>query len=274
MAPLREDRTKRKRRLNRIEKKIERLSVQGDAKTVKAERATLSEVKKKYEEMDKAIKNLEIQRDREIKQAKDLFSSELSVDQDQIKKEEEWKKAQIKEKDNILKNVNRQVKIVSSQIDNLMRKKRNKLQSISKFKMDFKTEEVDLYIPFYVFQYETKKFLFHPPVEVADSAGLFSRFRRMLADNPESKVNMLIRPRDLFANKFLEKAVKSLGKETQLGRMYRKEIDNVNTFRSRQAIDLIMTGLVKMRKQGWINDSEYIHLQEAIVNKIGLITKS
>lgn len=273
-APLREDRAKRKRRLNRIERKMERFRAQGDTNAMKAERGTLLEVKKKFEDMEKAIKNLEKQKDGEIKQARDLYRSELKVDQDRIREEEERKKAQLKEKDDLLKSINGQVKVISGQIDGLKRKKGNKLRTISRFKMDFKTEDLELFIPFYIFQYGSKKFHYHPPVEIADSAGLFSRFRRMLADNPESKVNMLIKPRDMFTEKFLEKVVKSLGRDTQVGRMYRKELDKLNIFRDRQAVDLMMTGLVKMRRRGWINDSEYILLQEALVDQLGLITKS
>jgi len=197
----------------------------------------------------------------------------LKVDEDRIKEAEEKKKAQIKGKDDILGSINDEAKAVSGQIDTLIRKKRNKIRSLSRFKVDVEAEEAELNIPFYVFQYGGKKFDFHPPVELASSAGLFSRFRRMLADSPESKVNMLIRPRGLFTDKYLERAVKSLGRDNPVGRMYRQEVERLNVFRSRQAVDLMMTGLVKMRRQGWISDSEYIKLQEAVVDKLGQITQ-
>jgi hypothetical protein len=35
----------------------------------------------------------------------------------------------------------------------------------------------------------------------------------------------------------------------------------------------MMTGLVKMRRQGWISDGEYIKLQETIVDQLGLINQ-
>ena len=110
-------------------------------------------------------------------------------------------------------------------------------------------------------------------MEIASSAGLFSRFRRMLADSPESKVNMLIRRRGLFTEKFLEKAVKSLGRDNPVGIMYREQVEKLNLFRSRKAVDLMMTGLVKMRRQGWISDGEYIKLQETIIDQLGLINQ-
>lgn len=272
-APLREERTRRKRRSRRIERKIDRLRAQGAADALKDERAALEKLDKKFKEIDDAVKNLDKRRDDEIRQERDQFRSQLKVDEDRIKEEEEKKKAQIKGKADILGSINEEAKAISGQIDALIRKKRNKIRSLSRFKVDVEAEEAELNIPFYVFQYGEKKFDFHPPVELTSSAGLFSRFRRMLADSPESKVNMLIRPRRLFTDKYLERAVKSLGRDNPVGRMYRQEVERLNVFRSRQAVDLMMTGLVKMRRQGWISDSEYIKLQEAVVDKLGQITQ-
>jgi hypothetical protein len=272
-APLRNERTKRKRRIRRIERKIERLRAQGDEKALRAERAALKETEKKFKEIDAAVKSLDEKRDGEIRQARDLFRSEMKVDEDKIKVEEDKKRAQLQERNDLLESINGEARNITGQIDSLARKKRNKLRSLSKFTIDLEAEEAELNIPFYVFQYGKKKFDFHPPVEIASSAGLFSRFRRMLADSPESKVNMLIRRRGLFTEKFLEKAVKSLGRDNPVGRMYREQVEKLNLFRSRQAVDLMMTGLVKMRRQGWISDGEYIKLQETIVDQLGLINQ-
>ncbi len=271
-APLRDERTKRKRRIRRIERKIERLRAQGDGKALKAERAALEETENKFKEIDTAVKILDEKRDGEIRQARDLFGSEMKVDEDKIKVEEEKKRAQLQERNDLLESINSEARNISGQVDSLARKKRNKLRSLSKFMIDLEAEEAELNVPFYVFQYG-KKFDFHPPVEIASSAGLFSRFRRMLADSTESKVNMLIRRRGLFTDKFLEKAVKSLGRDNPVGHMYREQVEKLNLFRSRQAVDQMMTGLVKMRRQGWISDGEYIKLQETIVDQLGLINQ-
>lgn len=272
-APLRDERTKRKRRIRRIERKIERLRTQGEEKALKAERAALKETEKKFKEIDIAVKIIDEKRDGEIRQARDLFRSEIKVDEDKIKVEDEKKRAQLQERNELLESINSEARNISGQLDSLVRKKRNRLRSLSKFKIDLEAEEVELNIPFYVFQYGKKKFDFHPPVEIASSAGLFSRFRRMLADSPESKVNMLIRRRGLFTEKFLEKAVKSLSRDNPVGLTYREQVEKLNLFRSRQAVDLMMTGLVKMRRQGWISDGEYIKLQEAIVDQLSLVNQ-
>ena len=272
-APLREDRTKRKRRIKRSERKIERLRAQGDSNVVREERASLDNVQKRFKEIDAAVKSLEKKRDDEIGLLRDEFRAQLKGDEEKIKEEGEKRRAQLKEKSDLLEAINKEAKAISGQIDALNRKKRNKLHTLSRYKIDLEVEETELNIPFYVFQYGGKKFDFHPPVEATGSVGLLSRFRRMLADNPESKVNMLIRPRGLFVDKYLFKAVKSLGRDAPVGRMYRKEVERLSVFRSRRAVDLMMTGLVKMRRRGWISDGEYIKLQEGIVDRIGLITQ-
>jgi hypothetical protein len=272
-APLREDRSKRKRRIKRIEKKIDRLRAQKDSDAVRDERASLEKLEKRFKEIDAAVKNLEKSRNDEIKRLRDEFRSQLKGDEDRIKEAEDKKRAQLKEKNDLLEAINREAKAISGQIDALIKKKRNRLRSLLRYKMDLEAEEAELNIPFYIFQYGGKKFNFHPPVEATSSPGLFSRLRRMLADNPESKVNMLIRPRGLFTEKYLEKAVKSLSRDNPVGRMYRKEAERLNIFRSRRAVDLMMTGLVKMRRQGWISDSEYIRFQVAIVDKLSLINQ-
>ncbi len=230
-------------------------------------------MEKRLKEIDAAVKSLEKSRDDEIKRLKDEFRSQLKGDEDRIKEEEDKKRTQLKEKNDLLEAINKEAKAISGQIDALNRKKRNRLRSLLRYKMELEVDEAELNIPFYVFQYSGKKFDFYPPVEATSSPGLFSRFRRMLADSPESKVNMLIKPRGLFTEKYLEKAVKSLSRDTPVGRMYRKEAERLNVFRSRQSVDLMMTGLVRMRRQGWISDSEYIRFQEAIVDKLSHINQ-
>lgn len=128
-------------------------------------------------------------------------------------------------------------------------------------------ETTDLYIPFYIFQYGGKKFGFHPPVEASSSKGLISRFKRILAENLQSKMSLLLKPRSEFLKKYLAKAVKALGRNTALAAALRQADDEVDLLSSREAIDKIMMGLVKMRREGWISDRKYIMLQEVLIEK-------
>jgi hypothetical protein len=84
---------------------------------------------------------------------------------------------------------------------------------------------------------------------------------------------MLIRPQGLFAERYIAKAVKTLGGNTAHGSMYRKGAEGLNLFRRRGAMDMMMTGLVKMRREGWISDGEYIRLQEGLVDRLGTVSQ-
>jgi hypothetical protein len=84
---------------------------------------------------------------------------------------------------------------------------------------------------------------------------------------------MLIRPMGGFSDGFMERAVRSLGRDTPVGRAYRQEAERLNLFRSREAVDQIMLGLTRLRRGGWISDGDYIRLQEAIVDQIGSISQ-
>jgi hypothetical protein len=271
--PLRDERTKRKRRVTRLEKRIDRLRFTGAPGEVKAQRGTLDEMKAKYREMDSAVKALEAKLDGEIKKARDKSKKELKVAEDKIREAQKRAKAQIQKKLDVGSLIEAEAREITRQIDALIRKKRNDLRSVLRVKMDLDVEETELYFPFYVFQYGEKRFDFHPPAVVAGSRGLLSRFRRMLAESLESKVRMLIRPQGLFAEKYIAKAVKTLGGNTAHGKMYRKEAEGLDLFRRRDAMDMMMTGLVKMRREGWISDGEYIRLQEGLVDRLGTISQ-
>ena len=94
----------------------------------------------------------------------------------------------------------------------------------------------------------------------------------MLADGLESKVNMLIKPREIFANPFFDRAIRNLGKDNSISRIYRQEEGKVNYFKSRKAVDQLMVGLMKLRQGGWINDNEYIRLHEVLIGQIDSIS--
>ena len=133
-------------------------------------------------------------------------------------------------------------------------------------------ETADLYVPFYIFHYGGKKFDFYAPVVVSSAKGFLSRFRRMLVDNLRSKMAQLIKPRTEFMERYLAKAVKTLGRDGDLAVAYRRAGDGLNLLKSREAVYKIMVGLVKIRREGWISDGEYIRLQEVLVENLGLIS--
>lgn len=272
--PLREERTKHRRRLTRLEKRVEELRLKGDLKAVEARKSVLDEVLIKFEKMDNAVRELEAQRDSEVQEARVQYKAMLKVEEDKIKAEDERVNKEVQEKLDLESLIEAEARGIAGQINALIRRKRNRLNSLSRVCLDLEVEDMELYIPFYIFQYGEKRYDFYPPMVVAGSGGLFSRFRRMLADNVESKLSMLIRPRGGFTEKYLAKAVKSLRKNTALTKKYRQEAENMNLFRSLGALDKIMKGMVKMRREGWISDSEYIRLQDALIDQLSLVSRS
>jgi hypothetical protein len=272
-GPLREERTKRKRKLTRAEKRVDRLKSKDDAGKLESEKKVLRELKKKYEEIEKAVKSLERKRNAEIKALRPQFDAELRGDEEKLADEQAQTRDRLEEIQSLEAEITAEAKAISSQIDALNRRKKNKQKSLKKYEVELDEGDLEINIPFYVFHFGQKKFGFYPPVEVVGSAGLFSRFRRMLANGLESKVNMLIRPVGGFSDRFLERAAKSLGSDNPIGRAYRQEADRLNLFRSREALDQMMVGLTRLRRGGWISDGDYIRLQEAIVDQIGFISQ-
>jgi len=270
-GPLREERTRRKRKLTRAEKRIVRLRERGEEEKLKAEKKSLGETEKKFKEMDDAVKSLQGKMEGEIKALRDQFDAELKVDEDRIEEERLGLREKIEGIKTLEAEITAEAKAITGQIDTLVRKKRNKLRSIGKYQLDIDADDVELNIPFYLFQYGKRKFDYHPPVEVAGTPGILSRFRRMLADSLETKVNMLIKPQKFFAEKLLERVTNSLRRDTPAWQIYRQEAEHLNLFRNHRSVDLMMTGLMKMRRGGWISDGDYIRLQEGIVEKLGSI---
>ncbi len=81
-------------------------------------------------------------------------------------------------------------------------------------------------------------------------------------------MNILIKPNKAFTKKYLTKAVRLLGRKTVLANLYQQEAESRNLLNSREALVQMMTGLVKIRRGGWISDSEYIRLQEYLVDRV------
>jgi hypothetical protein len=272
-GPLREERTKRKRKLTRTEKRVDRLKSNGDPKKLNAEKKSLRALKKKYEELHKAVKTLDRKRDAEIKALRTRFEAELRVDEEKLEEERARTRDRLEGIQSLEDEIRAEAKAITGQIDALIRKKRAKRKSLDKYKVELDEGNVEISIPFYVFHFGKKRFDFYPPVEVVGSPGLFSRFRRMLTDGLEGKMNMLIRPQGGFSDRFLMRVVRSLGRDNMLGRAYSQEAAKLNLFRSRGAVDQMMLGLLRLRRGGWINDSDYIRLQEALVDQIGAISQ-
>jgi len=266
--PLREQRGKHARRIKRLENSIQSQMSKGDIGGVEERRAALEEVQEKHAELHAAVVTLEDKRDSEIEELREKLRAELKVDEDQIAEEEDRAKAEVEERQELASQIREEARNVSRQIDALIRRKRNRLKSLDRVLVEMDVEEAEIHVPFYVFKYGDNRYDFHPPVFVGGGHGLFSRFRRMLAENLESKITLLIRPRETFIEQYIARMVKALGSRKGPGMAYGRQVEAQNLFRDRRATDLMMKGLVRMRREDWINDNEYIRFQVSLVDKL------
>jgi len=273
VGPLREERTKRRRRLNRLESRLERLRAEGDQQTLREQREALDELMTQLGEMEEAIKELETTHRGEVKEVQGKVASEIRVEERSVREEESKGQKAVQGWLDLRAEVEREADVVSRMIDSLVKKKGGRRESLSRARVKLDAEEAEVHVPFYIFRFGESRFDFHPPVVVGEPQGLFNRLRRMLAENLEGKMNTLIRPQGLFLDKHLERAVKSLGRKGEVSDAYREKEEGLNVFRSRSAMDKIMEGLVEMRRDGWIGDGEYIRLQVGLVERLGEVTQ-
>ncbi len=273
VGPLREKKTKRRRRLTRMQNRLGRLRREGNSKAVREYKETLAELMVKLREMEDAIKELETDHRVEVKEVKDDVASELHDEEKAIKEEKSRVKKEVKVWLDLRAEIEREANVVSRMMDSLIKKKRGRMESLLRVQVNLDTEEAEVHVPFYVFRFGESRFDFHPPVVVGEAQGIFNRLRRMLAENLEGKMNTLIKPRGLFLDRHLEKAAKSLGRKGEVSDAYQGSEEGLNVFRSRGAMDRIMAGLVEMRREGWIDDGEYIRLQVGLVERLGEITQ-
>jgi hypothetical protein len=273
VGPLREERTKRRKRLSRLENRLERLRAEGDAATVRTQREALDELMTRLGEMEEAIKELETVHRGEVKEVQSKVASEIRVEERAVREEESKGQKEIQGWLDLRAEIEREADVISRMMDSLIKKKRGRTESLSRARVKLDAEEAEIHVPFYVFRFGESRFDFHPPVVVGEAQGLFNRLRRMLAENLEGKMNTLIKPRGLFLDKYLERAVKSLGRKGEVSDAYREGEDGLNVFSSRGAMDRLMAGLVEMRREGWIGDGEYIRLQVGLVERLGEVTQ-
>ena len=273
VGPLREERTKRRRRLNRLESRMERLRAEGDAAKLREQMGALDELMARLGEMEEAIKELESAHREEVKEAQGMVASEIRVEERAVREEASKGEKEAQGWLDLRAGVEREADVVSRMIDSLIKKKRGRTESLSRARVKLDAEEAEIHVPFYIFRFGESRFDFHPPVVVGEAQGLFNRLRRMLAENLEGKMNTLIRPRGLFTDKHLERVVKSLGRRGWVSEAYREGEEGLNVFGSRAAMDRLMAGLVEMRREGWIGDGEYIRLQVGLVDRLREVTQ-
>jgi len=271
-TPLRGERTNLSRKLARRRKRLDLLKTDKDEFASKISRE-IKELEAKFEKVDSAVRKLEAWRDAEVKKARDPYKVAIKSEEDKIKEEGARSREEVQRKKAEISDQEKAVKGVAKRINRLIRSKKGKLNSLSRLCFDIEAETTDLLVPFYIFQYGARKFEFHPPVVACSAKGLLSRFKRILAENLQSKMTQLIKPRAAFMEKHLAKAVKTLGRSTNLTAEYRRSEDRLNLLRSREAVDKIMMGLLKIQREGWISDSEYIRLQKFLVENLELISR-
>ncbi|MGD2142133.1 MAG: hypothetical protein PVH79_01480 [Candidatus Bathyarchaeota archaeon] len=266
--PLRDERTKSRRKLNRVRKRIERLESKGEPrKKIKSEQKALKGLENKFTELDEAVSNLDDRMKAEVKALRERYKTDVDLEKEKLKEEQKSSRKRIKELDSLDKELRSEADIIRKQIDSLIRKKRYRYRSLGKYRIDLDVGDTEINIPFYLYQFGGRQFDYYPPVEVVGTPGLLSRFRRMLADSLESKINTLIRPQRGVVDRYLEKAVGALRKKTPVREAYREKLESLNLFCRKGSIGKMMLGLTKMRRSGWISDDEYIRLQEILVER-------
>ena len=257
-----------------------RLSNRLDRYKSKGEKSKINEVKKelqghrgRHKELDTAIKALEFETGQEIQVTKNTFNSEIKSAEAVIKSEESKARKACEDKKKLLVSITTESKNIRKQINSLIKRKDTKLDSLNKFCLAEKLPVSELYIPFYVFKNSNNRFSHLPSVEVAIARGFFSKFRRILADTLESKIDILISPQGHFTDAYLETALKSMNKNSALRQIFLHEENQYNVFQSRSAMDQMMKGLVELRGRTIIGDTEYIRLQIDLVGRLNEITQ-
>lgn len=272
VKPFRDERTRLRRRLSRRRKKLERTrAVRGSDEAAEALSKEIKKLEARLGEVYGAIQSLVAQRDAEIDKMRTRYNAEIKAEGEKIKEEERRCREEIQKKKAEKRRLEAEAKAVARRIDKLIQSKESRLRSLYKLCYDIDAETMDIYIPFYLFRYGEKTFSFYPPVAVSHTGGLLSRVKMMFADNLQSKLSMLLTPQADFLGPYLGKAVKALGRSTELSVAYRIHGDDLNLLRSHEAVDKMMVGLVQIRREGWISDSEYIRFQELLVENLRLI---
>jgi len=277
IAPLTRERNNIRGRLKRQREKIEETrseeepSIEGPTEEEEVPKE-IQDLQNILREIESAISALTAKRDLEEKEERAKHRSEIKAEGEKLKEHESTTQRAVKKIIDEISDLESGTKGVTKKIDRLIQLKKKKLNSLSRLSLNLQVENTDLYVPFYIFNYGEKNFDFYAPIVATSAKGFLSRFRRMLADNLQEKMTQLIKPRINFIERYLERAAKALSKRGDLSTAYRSAGNMLNLLRSRQAVDNIMIGLVKIRKEGWISDSEYIMLQDNLVEKLGLIT--
>ena len=270
---LRDERSKEKRKMTRLSNRLDRYKSKGEKSKINEVKKELQGHKGRHKELDTAIKALEFETSQEIQVTKNTFNSKIKSEEAVIKSVESKARKASDDQKKLSVSITTESKKIQKQINSLIKRKHTKLDSLNKFCLAEKLPKSELYIPFYVFKNSNNRFSHLPPIEVDNARGFFSKFRRILADTLESKIDILISPQGHFTDAYLETALKSMDKNSSLRQIFLQEENQYNIFQSRSAMDQIMKGLVELRGRTIIGDAEYIRLQINLVGRLNEITR-
>jgi len=215
-----------------------------------------SALKKRIEEMDRQISDVESEKAIEISNVRAEFNSQSNEAMKGVRELEAVRDSKVKLSCQELNSLNDLTSSILAQMDGLNKQKRGALLELDKMGMREQRRKLALvYVPFYLSCFQSgpqRRYAVYPP-SIVGSMRAITKFKGMLGI---SKVRSLFQPRSRAVSNVLSQVVTLIEQNP----VFEKEVHdigaNANILQPSEARERIRRGLADLRNENWLSPGE------------------
>ncbi|UCC32945.1 MAG: hypothetical protein JSW53_03885, partial [Candidatus Bathyarchaeota archaeon] len=275
---LHKDRVKLEKEQYRLNARIERCEAEMKSSRIYDDegrelqwRQKLRETKKKIpslrketEEIDRKITSVETEKKLEISKIRSQYETRTEEAQKDLRELEAAREASTRMKNRETESLEGATSDVIDQINDLMKQKRAKLESLEEIGMP-RSHKNDLlvYIPLYLIVYKARqkrRYVIHPP-SVIGSMGLLTKLKGVFG---MTRMKSFLQHRSKPLASFLNQIVTPLNEDPVFERDTNDAGSQVNVLGTQESRECIRKGLKELRGEGWISENEHKNLDSLL----------
>jgi hypothetical protein len=222
----------------------------------------IRELKKKINNLTEYIMENGRQNQAAIEKLRRSYQEQMEREKSRIYSLEIQREEKVKSKQREMEALEHETSQIVSQIEELIRRKKEWMEEIKKMAIPWKVEHATLiHLPFYLIGYKSEgrtELQILPPLKIASPKGVAKKLRKtILGFARASKLKLFIRPRSETLSKMLNSAIKEKTRSNEdFNKVLYQTASSTNILRSQNLRETLIEGLEKLKAEGWIGEDE------------------
>jgi hypothetical protein len=219
-------------------------------------------LKKKINNLTEYIMENGRQNQAAIEKLRRSYQEQMEREKSRIYSLEIQREEKVKSKQREMEALEHETSQIVSQIEELIRRKKEWMEEIKKMAIPWKVEHATLiHLPFYLIGYKSEgrtELQILPPLKIASPKGVAKKLRKtILSFARASKLKLFIQPRSETLSKMLNSAIKEKTRSNEdFNKVLYQTASSTNILRSQNLRETLIEGLEKLKAEGWIGEDE------------------